>query len=451
MQDNTNMRRRDFVTGLAYQATSRQAPPNILFIMPDQWRGMDLGIAGNPQVRTPNLDQLARDGVFFRSAVANCPVCTPARSMLLTGRYPHTTGTAVNDVPLPESTPAIAKTLQANHYYTGFVGKWHLAGGKRLPGFVPPGPRRQGFEFWAANICDHRYFQQTYFRDDPSPIPMRGYDLFTWTNLACEFLDRAQQKKQPFCLYFQPPTPHDPYLPPPGFEQMYRPEDIQLRPNWQAGATRFGTAKEIAGYYAAIACLDQQIGRLLAKLDAIGQRENTIVIFTSDHGDMLGSHHTYLKRKPWEESVRVPGVVRWPAAIRPRVSDAPFSHVDVVPTLLGLAGIRPPGNLHGFDYSAYLRGKFKQVPEFAHLMIYTNTEGDEHPPWRGLRSTRYKYARFAHERWLLYDLEQDPYEMGNLAHEPAMRKLADRFDKVIAKQMERTADRWTELHDQPYT
>ena len=171
------MRRRTFLSSLAAAAVpATRKPPNILFIMPDQWRGMDLGSMGNRQVRTPNLDRLALEGFQFRSMSANSPVCTPARSMLLTGRYCYATGTAVNDVPLRDEETSIAEILKDRGYYTGFVGKWHVQGGMREPGFVPPGPRRQGFEFWAANICSHDYFHMHYFRDDPKPIPMPGYD-----------------------------------------------------------------------------------------------------------------------------------------------------------------------------------------------------------------------------------------------------------------------------------
>jgi arylsulfatase A-like enzyme len=339
------MNRRVFLQSAAGSALAQRRPPNILFIMPDQWRGMDLGSMGNAQVRTPNLDQLARDGVQFRNAVANTPVCTPARGTLLTGKYPHSCGVPVNDIPLPAEEKTIAKILAERGYFTGFIGKWHLEGGKRMPGFVAPGARREGFEYWAANICSHDYFHQQYFRDDPEPIRIQGYDAIGWTELGIEFLEKARRHAKPFCLYWQPPTPHDPYIPPPGFEKLYDPEKIELRKNWKAGAKQHGTRQAIAGYYAAMACLDEQIGRLLKKLDQIGQRDNTIVFVTSDHGDMQVSQGTFLKRKPWEESVRVPGIFRWPAALEAgRQSDAPFSHVDVVPTLLELCGSHPaPG------------------------------------------------------------------------------------------------------------
>jgi arylsulfatase A-like enzyme len=203
------MRRREFILCAAGLDKLKRVPPNILFIMPDQWRGQDLGSMGNTQIRTPNLDRLAGEGVQFTKMMANCPVCTPARGILLTGKYAHTTGTAVNDVPLPDQEVTIAEILAERGYFTGFVGKWHLEGGKRMPGFVPPGPRRQGFQFWAANICSHNYLQQTYFRDDPAPIRIPGYDTIGWTDLAIEFLEKAQGRKQPFCLYVEYPTPHD--------------------------------------------------------------------------------------------------------------------------------------------------------------------------------------------------------------------------------------------------
>lgn len=448
------MNRRNFIQSMAAAADlkTQSPPPNILFLMPDQWRGMDLGCSGNTQVRTPNLDRLAREGVQFPNAVANSPVCTPARGMLLTGRYCYSTGTAVNDVPLPNEEVTIAELLGERGYYTGFVGKWHLEGGKRLPGFVPPG-RRQGFEYWAANICSHDYFHQQYFRDDPAPIPIDGYDAFQWTNLALEFLDKAKTRSKPFCLYVQHPSPHDPYLIPPGYEKLYDPERIQLRKNWEAGAKRGGTAADIAGYYAAIACLDKEFGRILERVERLGFRDNTILVFTSDHGNMLGSHATFLKRKPWEESVRVPGLFRWPNGLSAgRTPDAPLSHVDMVPTLLGLCGVKPR-NMHGFDYSAYMRAGTRaqpRTPDFAYMMSHGKTELNEYNPWRGLRSRQWKYARYRDRPWMLHDLATDPYEMNNLVADSQYRKLMARFDRDIESLMKRTGDRWEELHDAAY-
>ncbi|MBL8210104.1 MAG: sulfatase [Bryobacterales bacterium] len=423
-------------------------PPNILFIMPDQWRAQDLGVMGNRQVRTPVLDKLAGEGALFTNAVANCPVCTPARGILLTGRYPHQNGTPVNDVPLKKDQHTIAKLLAKAGYYTGFVGKWHLHGGPREPGFVPPGEDRHGYHYWAANICSHAYFNSKYFRDEPVPIPIKGYDSIQWTNSAIEFLERAKERKQPFFLSVQHTPPHDPYLLPPGHENDYRPEDIELRKNWKEGAKRNGTRKDLAGYYSAINFLDSEVGRILKRLDELGLRENTIVYFLSDHGDMLGSQGTFLKRKPWEESTQVPGIMRWPGKIRAgRKLDAVFSHIDAVPTLLGLAGQQVPESMPGFNYAPYIRGTSNKTPESTPLMIYTKTEMNEWDCWRGLRTRRYKYARFADKPWVLYDLKTDPYEMNNLAGSASHRKLQAKFDAAVEKHMDSCGDSWKELQD----
>ncbi|MCC6345329.1 MAG: sulfatase [Bryobacterales bacterium] len=440
--------RREFALGMAPAVVRGAAgPPNILFLMPDQWRGMDLGCAGNRQVRTPNLDRLASEGLRFTNATANCPVCTPARGILLTGRAPHENGTPVNDVPLKKDQPTIAKVLRKAGYYTGFVGKWHLHGGPRLPGFVPP-EERQGFEYWAANICSHNYFHSQYFRDDPTPIPIAGYDSTAWTDLSIEFLEKAKQR-QPFCLYAQHTPPHDPYLAPPGHERDYRPEEIRLRKNWRAGAKRNGTSKDIAGYYAAINFLDSEMGRILRRLDELGMRENTIVYFLSDHGDMLGSHGTFLKRKPWEESTHVPGIMRWPGVIRAgRRSGALFSHLDAVPTLLGLCGVEIPETMEGFNFARHIRdGDKTGLPESTPLMIYTKTERNEWDCWRGLRTKRYKYARFQDRPWVLHDLEKDPFELRNLIDSAEHRKLMAGFDREIETRMDRVGDSWKELED----
>ena len=179
------------LTGQDVKAKAASRRPSILLILPDQMRGQDLGCMGNPEVRTPNLDRLASQGVLFRNTFANTPVCCPARAIILTGKYAHENGMVANDLRLRESETTLAEILAAQGYRTGFIGKWHLDGGKRLPGFVPPGPRRQGFEFWAANECDHRHFRPTYFRDTDRPITEDRFEPEVWTDRAIEFLKQA--------------------------------------------------------------------------------------------------------------------------------------------------------------------------------------------------------------------------------------------------------------------
>lgn len=285
--------------------------PNILFVMPDQLRAQGLGCMGNRDVRTPNIDRLAEQGLLLPNTFANTPVCCPARANILTGRYAHRNGMVANDLRLRESEITLAECLRDGGYRTGFIGKWHLDGGKRMPGFVPPGPRRQGFDFWAANECSHSHFDTQYFRDTPKPISIRKFEAEAWTDIGIDFLRESQRDGRPFLLTIAMGPPHDPYRAPPEFAKLYDPGKLRMRPNWSESPGAPGP-KEIAEYYGMITAVDAQIGRLLRTLDELGMAEDTIVLLSSDHGDMLGSHNRRLKRKPWEESIRVPGILRYP-------------------------------------------------------------------------------------------------------------------------------------------
>ena len=415
--------------------------PSVLLILPDQWRGQDLGCMGNSEVRTPHLDRLASQGVLFRNTFANTPVCCPARANILTGKYAHRNGMVANDLRLRESERTIAEVLAENGYRTGFVGKWHLDGGPRRPGFVPPGPRRQGFAYWAANECDHRHFRPTYFRDTDRPITEGRFEPEVWTDRAVEFLKQAGEDR--FFLIVSMGPPHDPYGAPEKFMKLYDPARLTMRPNWSEGVQAAGR-KELAAYYAAMTAVDEQVGRLMKALDDTGRAEDTIVLFTSDHGDMLGSHGQRLKRKPWEESIRVPGIVRYPARVKPgRTTKALLSHVDLAPTLLSLCGLAVPEEMQGTDLSGVVLGTADRGPDSAFFQIFVPFAGDATPrPWRGVRTDRHMYARTQEGPWLLYDLEHDPYERKNLALDPAQAAVKDRMEAKLAGWIKRTGDSW---------
>ena len=246
-------------SGAAAQKSNR--PPNVLVILPDEWRAQALGCMGNPDVHTPNIDRLASEGVLFRRTLANTPVCCPARANILTGTYASRNGMVANDLRLRESEITLGNLFSQAGYRTGYIGKWHLDGGPRVPGFVPPGPRRHGFQYWAANECWLNYFYGWYFRDENVPIIMTEYEPKAWTDLAIEFLYENQDQKQPFFLIVAPHAPHDPYIAPEEFMKMYDPQALSMRPNWVEG-TIGGGRKEIAGYYAAITAIDEQVGRI---------------------------------------------------------------------------------------------------------------------------------------------------------------------------------------------
>jgi len=416
--------------------------PNILFLMPDQHRYHAMGCAGNPDVKTPNIDKLASQGVQMLNTIANTPVCCPARAILLTGQYAHRNGMVANDLRLREGGVSLAREFAAAGYRTGFVGKWHLDGGRRLPGFVPPGERRHGYEFWAANECSHAHFDNTYFRDTPEPIRLGKFESEGWADLGVEFLEAARRDKRPFYLTIQWGPPHDPYKAPEQYRRMYDASKIEMRPNWQAAAKAPGR-EEIAHYYGMVTSLDDQVGRLMAKLDELGLADDTVVVYSSDHGDMLGSHGQRLKRKPWEESIRVPGIVRWPGRIKAGArNDAIFTHVDFAPTMLGFAGLKAPQAMQGMDLSSVIRGQSSKSPESAYLAIHGTYQGDDTPnAWRGIRTKTHVYARFKDKPWVLYDIEKDSYEMKNLVDSsPALLK---EMEAKLQRRMKETGDSWS--------
>jgi arylsulfatase A-like enzyme len=277
--------RRDFLAAGAgaLAGPPREAKrPNILFLMPDQLRAQALGCAGNEDVRTPHIDRLAAESLVLPNTFANTPVCCPARAVILTGKYAHRNGMIANDLRLREGQPSLSQALQDAGYRTGFVGKWHLDGGPRMPGFVPPGPRRHGFECWAANECSHRHFDTQYFRDTAEPIPIRKFEPEAWTDLGIEFLRAARQDARPWFLTIQMGPPHDPYKAPPEYRKLYDPAKLKMRPNWRAAAPNTPGPEAIAEYYGMITAIDDQVGRILRTLDELGMAEDTIVLFSSD-------------------------------------------------------------------------------------------------------------------------------------------------------------------------
>lgn len=434
------------------QETTQDRPPNVLLIFADQMRGQAMGCMGNPDVITPYLDRLASEGILFPDTFSNTPVCCPARACLLTGKYTHKHGLVANDLRLRESEVTIAEIMAKNGYRTGFIGKWHLDGGARQPGFVPPGPRRQGFQFWAANQCSHEHFDTHYFHDSPEPIAVKKFEPEAWTDEAINFLQSNQD--QPFFLTVAMGPPHDPYDAPEEYKSLYDPEKLEMRPNWVEGIKNAGR-NEIAKYYAAITAIDDQVGRLLATLDELNLAEDTIVLFTSDHGDMLGSHGLRLKRKPWEESILVPGILRYPRKVQPsQMANALFSWVDIAPTLLSLCGIAPGDDMQGSDLSQFILGKKlgenANPPSSVFFQIFgPYHQGGVTEGWRGVRTMRYMYARTEEKPWVLYDLRTDPYEMNNLVDNDVYAEVLSLMEKKLQDWMSKTEDSWAYNWSEP--
>ncbi len=414
--------------------------PNLVYVFGDQWRAQACAYAGDPNVRTPHIDRLAKESLRVTTAVANCPVCTPSRACLLSGQYPLTTGVFLNDVLLDPELPTLGKVLKSAGYDTAWIGKWHLDGPARS-GWIPP-QRQHGFDHWRALECTHDYNNSLYYADDdPTPRKWPGYDAIAQTHEACRYI-RQRAGARPFALFLSWGPPHDPYhTAPQSYGAMYEPDALTLRPNVPPELEREARA-DLAGYYAHCTALDECLGQVMRALDEAGLADDTILVFTSDHGDMLGSQGEGKKQRPWDESILVPMLVRWPAGLgrRGREVDTPFAIVDTMPTLLSLCEIDVPAAVEGVDHAGHWRGE-ADAPTDAALIACYHPFADWHRgqggrEYRGVRTQRYTYVRSLDGPWLLYDNERDAYQRRNLVHDadagPVRRRLDTKLDALLA-------------------
>jgi len=419
-------------------------PPNVVVVLADQWRAEAFGYAGNPDIRTPNLDRLQREGVQFINAVSGMPVCCPMRASLLTGQRPLTHGVFLNDVPLNAEATTIAEVLAAAGYDTAYIGKWHVDAHGRSS-FIPR-ERRQGFDYWKVLECTHDYNHSAYYADGPEKLYWEGYDAIAQTKDAQQYLRDHAQSPKPFILVLAWGPPHDPYFTAPEkYRALYDADKLTTRPNVPEEG-RANARKTLAGYYAHCTALDDCFGELRRTLRETGLEENTLLVFTSDHGDMLGSQGAYKKQRPWDEAIRVPLLVRWPKGLgaKARQLDAPINSEDLMPTLLGLCGVPIPGTVEGLDYSRYLRGG-RDPGDGATVIQCVSPFGEwvrrnGGKEYRGVRTTRYTYVRDLNGPWLLYDNQTDPYQTNNLANQPKQARLQAKLDAVLARKLKERHD-----------
>ncbi|MBI4578649.1 MAG: sulfatase-like hydrolase/transferase [Planctomycetes bacterium] len=424
------------VLPLTVRAERSDDRPNVVILFVDQLRWSEVGCYGNAVVRTPHLDKLASESCRFTLAFTNFPSCSPARSTLLSGRYARSNGVYANqdrESSLARPTnrdPTLAETLAAAGYTTAIIGKWHLT----------PSPETLGFQTgWTGGSGGpgNGYMQGSWKgvggRDGDHAY--EGYTLEHQSELAEGFL--RKQRDRPFLLYLAPTPPHMPIASlPDRYKKMYEPGQMPLRPNvWKDGKLPFDerwfsiyleaipSAKLppdidlrdlYALYYGQVAGVDDWVGRVLKTLHDLQLDNNTIVLFSSDHGDLLGSHHLFNKNSHYDESCRVPLIVRWPRRIKPVVQDRQIiSQVDVMPTLLDLCGVKAPATVQGTSLAPVLLGRASTVGE---NVAYIETTANE-----GVRTTRHVYwcDRRRFDREHLFDVDEDPYEMNDLVRDPA--------------------------------
>jgi len=417
--------------------------PNLVFVLADQWRAQATGYAGNRDVRTPNLDELAEESVNFTNVVSGCPVCCPYRASLMTGRYPLTHGVFLNDVRLSTDAVSVAQAYNRAGYDTGYIGKWHLDGNERSA-FIPK-ERRQGFEFWKAMCCTHDYNNSFYYGDENVRLKWDGYDAIAQTVEAQRYI-REHAGDGPFALFLSWGPPHAPYhTAPEKYRSSFDPKRLTLRANVPAHL-QDKAKKTLAGYYAHIAALDDCIGEILQTLRQAGLEDNTILVFTSDHGDMLFSHGHQKKQRPWDESILVPFLLHYPGGLGRdgRTIDVPINTPDIMPTLLGLSSIGIPATVEGADFSGILVGT-ERTRDNAALISCPSPFGqwkrkNGGREYRGVRTGRYTYVRDLKGPWLLYDNERDAYQLNNLCDRREYNKLQKELERILIQKLRETND-----------
>ncbi len=447
-----------------------------------------MSCAGNPVIKTPFLDQLANEGVHFTNAYSSYPLCCPFRASLMTGKYAQSHGMLQNHFAIDTNQQFLANLLKGAGYQTGYVGKWHLAGGPK-PGFVLPGDDRLGFDDFVGFNRGHRYFDSIFYRETDQPYTSKRYEPDFQTDHMIEYIERAvgNGSNKPFFGFVGYGPPHHPNTMPKHWREMYDPADIPLPPGvpdpelqiktqqqrWEIdcegnekarlrsrcayGAKKPGEAETeaevrqfIAEYYGMVSNIDHNIGRILNCLQRLGQTENTLVIFLSDHGDMLGQHGYYCGYKPTghKSSMQVPFIVRYPARFAPgkKVDGLIDVAVDTMPTLLELCGVEIPAEVQGVSYLPLLQGTADETRD--HVMYQTfkmvdGVKGEFTPvPERGIRTKDWMYVRQPSRRKLLFDENKDPDELNNLVDETDFGSLMDQLDGRIETFMTATGDDW---------
>lgn len=420
---------------------------NVIVVFGDQWRQQATGFGGDPNVQTPHLDALARESLQFTHAVSGCPVCSPYRASLLTGQQPLTHGVFVNDVYLRPRGQTVAQAFSAAGYDTAYIGKWHVDGHGRS-NYIPR-ERRLGFDYWKVLECTHDYNHSAYYAGESSEKRYwDGYDAIAQTRDAEEYV-RAHDRSKPFFLMLSWGAPHDPYgTAPAEFRALYDPATLQLRPN-VPDSVAAEARHWLAGYYAHCSALDACVGSLLKTLRDCGMADETIFIFTSDHGDMLGSQGVRNKQRAWDESIRVPFLLRCPGVDgwRPGATDTLIDAPDIMPTLLGLCGIPVPAGVEGLDYSGHIRGGPDPSDGAAVLACHQpfgqfTVKHHGGREYRGLRTRRHTYVRDLNGPWLLFDNEADPYQQRNLAQDAGSGALRDGLDRRLRLKLEAAGDRF---------
>jgi arylsulfatase A-like enzyme len=441
---------------------------NVVFIVCDQLRRSALGYAGDPNVETPNLDQLAESGTRCTNASVTFPVCVPSRFTMMTGRSAHERLVPAFGWRMSPRERTLADAFAESGHETAYVGKWHLFhrlpsdGPKRANRLPIPEGYRGRFDHWRGFEIRNNPYDTAYFADDdPEPRMIEGHQTDGLTDLAIEYV---QDAGDPFFLSLQYEAPHWPFTAPPEYHDRWEDRTLELPDpledrlngpppnaygrwgsvdgtdslgrhlNWRRNAL----LDDLRGYYAMIEHVDANVGRLLDALDEAGRRENTTIVFTSDHGEHLGLNGRVGKNSPLEPSVGVPFLVAG-AGIEDRTVSDPIRTEDWFPTLVELGGGTPDGTLPGDSIAPLAWGESDGLdrPGVPLENVWDHRGGE---PWRAFRSEQYTYVVRDGQPAELYDLEADPYQQENVVRDSEYRDAASRLHRHLRDHLASSVD-----------
>lgn len=434
-----------------YVSGAEPRRPNLVFIVDDQHSSDMLGCYGNRDIKTPNLDRFAAEGIRFNHCISNSPVCTPYRGILFSGQHPLSCGAIENDLQiLPGRGKYLGEVLRDGGYRLGYYGKWHLYGGDRVRG-IPPGPYRYGFDHeFLVNNCTLVFdaARAYYWDHDGTTRKLYGdWEPYAQARQAMDFIDR--HASEPFALFVSWHPPHNwgivhaGYDAPADLLALYDPAKLSLRPTVKDTPR---VREMYQGHMAMISGIDRAFGWLMEKLEQRGLKENTLVVFSADHGDLLQSYDwPNNKGRAEAGSARVPLLVRWPARLRPGTSDLLVGTLDLMPTLLGLMGLPIPDTCQGRNAApAVIAGRDDGVDALPMLYIPLN--------WRGVYTHRYTYSVALHGPSepnirggrktfdILYDRAADPQETKNLFGAPEAAEIQAKLHAQTLALMKRFGD-----------
>lgn len=430
--------------------------PNLLVIHTDQQNLWTIGAYGGI-VDTPNTDFIGKEGAIFNNFFTNSAICTPSRGCMITGRYPHAHGAYQNCAELNRDETTIAHVLNENGYDTGYVGKWHLDGMSRK--WIDP-ERTMGFN--DALMYNRSGWKSVIENENGEPeLSMEIGDENTYitdyfTQKAVDFINKPRNK--PFFLMLSIRDPHPKYAVREPYDSMYKPEDMPVpesfyeenRPEWVKKSKRDihhkeWTEKDIkeikAQYCGEVKCLDDNIGKLLECLSRNKLMDDTIIIFTTDHGDYMGEHGLQSKNELYEVAYRIPLLIRWPEKIKKgTVINRMVSMVDFQQTVLGLMGIKPCGREQGRDASPFLTGTETEWKD----EVFLHHDSFERA---GIVTREYQLAYIKDSEHILFDRVNDPLQMTNLFYDPEYKDIIEKLSSRIMKhhrEVDSPAAEWLE-------